>query len=45
MRVKEFEGLDEFIPGDGLLLGIGDGEMRAGDEAGTEGNEKEYASE
>ena len=36
MRVQEFEGLDEFIPGDGLLFGIGDGEMSAGDEASTE---------
>ena len=45
MRVQEFEGLDEFIPGDGLMFGIGDGEMRAGDEASTERCEKEYAGE
>jgi hypothetical protein len=45
VRVQEFEGLDEFVPGDGLMFGIGDGEMRARDEASTKREEKEQDGE
>jgi len=44
-RVQELEGRDELIPGDGLVMGIGDGEMRARDEASAEREEKEHAGE
>ena len=39
--VEEGEGAEEFIEGGGLVVGIGDGELSAGGEAGAEGEQKE----
>lgn len=38
--VQEREGAEEFVDGGGLLVGVGDGELRASDKAGGEGAEK-----
>jgi len=43
--VKESKGAEKFIGGEGLVLGIGGGELRAGDEAGAESEEEEDAGE
>jgi hypothetical protein len=45
MLVEEFEGAHKFVEGDGLVLRVGDGELRAGDEAGAEREEEENACE
>jgi hypothetical protein len=45
MLVEEFEGADKFVEGDGFVLGVSDGELRAGDEASTEREKKKNASE
>ena len=45
MAINEREGANEFVPGDGFVVGVGDGEMRAGDKAGAKGEEKEQTSE
>ena len=37
MFVKKSEGVEEFVEGDGLVVGVGDGELRAGDETGAKG--------
>lgn len=43
--VEEFEGAEKFIEGDGFILGVGDGELRAGDKAGAKSEEEENACE
>jgi len=45
MAVEEREGAEEFVPGDGFVVGVGDGEVRAGDEAGAKGEEEEGAGD
>ena len=45
MLVEKFEGANEFVEGDGLIVGVGDGELRAGDEAGAKSEEEENAGE
>ena len=45
MAVDQGEGVDEFIPGNGFVVSIGDGEVRARDEAGAEGHDKKRAGE
>jgi len=44
VAIDEREGVNEFVPGDGFVVRIGDGEMRAGDQAGAQGQEKQQAS-
>ena len=36
MLVEKFEGAHKFVEGDGFILCVGNGELRAGDEAGAE---------
>jgi hypothetical protein len=43
--VEESERAEKFVGGEGLVLGVGGGELRAGDEAGAEREEEEEASE
>jgi hypothetical protein len=38
---EESEGTEEFVHGSGLVVGVGDGELRAGNEAGAKREEKE----
>lgn len=38
--VKKSEGVEEFVEGDGLIVGVGDGKLSAGDEAGAKSEEK-----
>jgi len=45
MLVEEFEGAHKFVEGDGFVLRVGDGELRAGDKAGAKREEKENACE
>ena len=40
MTIDQRERANEFVPGDGFVVGVGDGEVGAGDEAGAEGQEK-----
>jgi hypothetical protein len=40
VAIDEREGVNEFVPGDGFVVGVGDGEMRAGHEAGAKREEK-----
>ena len=40
LAIDEREGMNEFVPGDGFVVGVGDGEMSAGDEAGAKRQEK-----
>ena len=44
MAIDQREGVKEGVPGDGLIVGVGEGEMRASDEAGAESEEEEGAS-
>ena len=45
VAVEEREGAQEFVPRDGFIVGVGDGEVRAGDEAGAKGEEEEGAGD
>ena len=45
VAIDEREGVNEFVPGDGFVVRVGDGEVRAGDQAGAQGHEKQQASE
>ena len=45
MKVGEAEGLEEGVEGGGLVVGIGSGEMRAGDERGQEREKKQDGGE
>src|SRR5436190_24042798 len=45
MAIDEREGANEFIPGDGFVVGVGHGKMSAGDETGSERDQKEAARE
>ena len=45
MAIDEREGVNEFVPGDGFVVRVGDSEVRAGDQAGAQGQEKQQASE
>jgi hypothetical protein len=45
LSINQSNGADKDVPRDGLILGIGCGEMRAGDEAGAEGEEEKSAGE
>ena len=40
VAIDEREGANEFVPGDGFVVGVGDGEVRAGHEAGAKRQEK-----
>jgi hypothetical protein len=40
VTIGQRKGPDEFIPGDGFVVGIGDGEVRAGDEASAQRQQK-----
>jgi hypothetical protein len=40
MAIDQREGANEFVPRDGFVVSVGDGEMRAGDEAGAKSQEK-----
>ena len=40
MAIDQRERAKEFVPGDGFVVGVGNGEVRAGDEAGAKGQEK-----
>ena len=42
--VEKSEGAEKFVGGEGFVLRIRGGKLRAGDEAGTEGEEEEDAS-
>jgi hypothetical protein len=41
--IEQGESADEFVPGDGLILCVGCGEVRAGDETSTQREEKQRA--
>lgn len=43
--VEEGEGAEEIVEGDGLIMAVGDGELRASGETGAERGEKESESE
>jgi hypothetical protein len=43
--VEKSEGVEEFVKGDSLVVGVGDGELSAGDEAGAKSEEKQEAGE
>jgi hypothetical protein len=43
--VDQSESTNEGVPGDGLIFGVGVGELGAGDQAGAEGEKKEQACE
>src|SRR5258705_9243319 len=45
VAINESEGADEFVPGDGFVVGVGDGEMGAGDEASAESQHEKRTSE
>jgi len=43
LAIEQCKRADEFVPGDGLILCVGRGEVRARDETGTEREEKQRA--
>jgi hypothetical protein len=45
MLVEEFEGTNVFVERGGLIVGIGDGELRAGSKAGAESEEEKDAGD
>ena len=40
MTIEEREGANEFVEGDGLVVSVGNRELRAGDEAGAKREKK-----
>jgi hypothetical protein len=45
VAIDEGEGAKEFIPGDGFIVGVGGGKMRACDQTRAEGGNEEEAGE
>src|SRR5579859_328592 len=45
VAVRQREGADEVVPGNGLVVSVGHGEVRAGDETRAQGEEEERAGE
>lgn len=43
MAVQQFDGFFENLPGDGLVVGVGEGEMGAGDKTSAKGEKKKKA--
>ena len=43
--VEESKGAEEFVEGSSLIVGIGDGELRASGQAGAQGQKKQRHSE
>jgi len=45
LAIDESESADEFVPGDGLVVGVGGGEMRSGYETSAKCQKKEGAGD
>ena len=45
MAIDQGERAEEFVPGDGFVVGVGNGEVGAGDEAGAKRQDKQQAGE
>jgi hypothetical protein len=45
MSIEQREGASEFSEGNGLIVGVGDGKLRAGDKTGAKSDDEKGGSE